>query len=232
MVVGNSIAISNVVVAEANAPKNGILETTDSLFVITWTINTPDTITGKSLTIDGKTVSPIYGPFGNSYAAQFGPLGAGTHNYDIQATDSKGDVADSAGTFNVVAAAALMVEASTLPSDNAQPLSAAQLPPIVAEAEHRLSGATGTDVAAALSGVLVQVADLPANMLGEASGSTIYVSPNAAGYGWFVDPTPSDDGEFTDVLGPYALAAANGSPAADRADLLTTVMHEMGHLLG
>ena len=38
--------------------------------------------------------------------------------------------------------------------------------------------------------------------------------------------------EFADVLGPNALAAQNGSPAANRVDLLTTVMHEMGHLLG
>jgi hypothetical protein len=34
------------------------------------------------------------------------------------------------------------------------------------------------------------------------------------------------------VLGPHTLAAGNGSPAAQQVDLLTTVMHEMGHVLG
>ncbi len=69
-------------------------------------------------------------------------------------------------------------------------------------------------------------------MLGEAEGSSIYISRNAAGYGWFVDPTPADDSEFSTSLGPYALAAPAGSAAADRVDLLTTVMHEMSHVLG
>jgi predicted Zn-dependent protease len=34
------------------------------------------------------------------------------------------------------------------------------------------------------------------------------------------------------VLGADTLAAQDGSAAAERADLLTTVMHEMGHALG
>ena len=83
-----------------------------------------------------------------------------------------------------------------------------------------------------MTGVSVQIGDLPTKMLGKAAGSTIYVSPTAAGYGWFVDSTPADDSEFTDPLGPYALAAGSGSPAANRVDLLTTVMHEMSHVLG
>ena len=50
-------------------------------------------------------------------------------------------------------------------------------------------------------------------LLGETVGNTILIDRDAAGYGWFVDPTPADDVEFADVLGPYALAAGNGSPA-------------------
>jgi len=120
-----------------------------------------------------------------------------------------------------------VVEASALPSGDAQPLTAAQLQPIVVEAERRLASATGIQVAAAMSGLSVQIADLPGNVLGEARDQTIYLSPTAAGYGWFVDPTPGDDLEFADLS-----AARKGSPAAQRVDLLTTVMHEMGHLLG
>jgi hypothetical protein len=50
------------------------------------------------------------------------------------------------------------------------------------------------------------------------------VDVTAAGYGWFVDPTPADDSEF-------GLGMA-GSPAAGRMDLLTVVMHELGHVIG
>ena len=41
-----------------------------------------------------------------------------------------------------------------------------------------------------------------------------------------------DNSEFADSLGSGHAAAGNGSPAANRVDLLTTVMHELGHVLG
>src|SRR5262249_22388550 len=44
--------------------------------------------------------------------------------------------------------------------------------------------------------------------------------------GWFVDPTPQDDAEFP----LRAASAADGGPAGD--DLLTAVLHELGHGLG
>jgi hypothetical protein len=83
-----------------------------------------------------------------------------------------------------------------------------------------------------MSGVSVQLADLPGNTLGEVAGDTIYIDCDAAGYGWFVDSTPSDDSEFSSLLSSYALGADKKTNAANRIDLLTTVMHEMGHVLG
>jgi hypothetical protein len=46
---------------------------------------------------------------------------------------------------------------------------------------------------------------------------------NAASWGWFVDSTPRSDAEFT--------TPANQGEQ-HRLDLLTVVMHEMGHVLG
>jgi hypothetical protein len=111
-------------------------------------------------------------------------------------------------------------------------LSDQQLTPLVTEAERRWALADGTQVLATMAGVKVGVADLPAGVLGETVGKTILIDRDAAGYGWFVDPTPRTDVEFADVLGAYTLGARDGSPAANRADLLTTVMHELGHVLG
>ena len=48
---------------------------------------------------------------------------------------------------------------------------------------------------------------------------------------WFVDPTPLDNSEFP-VATDQGLQADNGSPAAGRMDLLTVLLHEMGHTLG
>ena len=87
---------------------------------------------------------------------------------------------------------------------------------------------TGSQV---LAGVSVQIADLPGNLLGEEIGKTILIDRDAAGYGWFIDPTPQDDAEFTH-LAADVLVAKPQTAAAGHADLLTAVMHEMGHVLG
>ena len=77
----------------------------------------------------------------------------------------------------------------------------------------------------------IEVADLPGNLLGATMDGKILIDRDAAGFGWFVDPTPGDDEEFTlDGLG--SLVARQNTAADGRADLLTTVMHELGHVLG
>jgi hypothetical protein len=63
-------------------------------------------------------------------------------------------------------------------------------------------------------------------------GGTIWLDTDAAGYGWFLDGTPEDDAEFTIALREGERRAENGSSAAGRMDLLTVVMHELGHVLG
>jgi hypothetical protein len=88
-----------------------------------------------------------------------------------------------------------------------------------------------TEQRAVLDRLDVRVADLPGYTLGQAVGSTITLDVDAAGHGWFIDPTPASNEEFTTV-GRDGLVATTDSPAAGRADLLTAIMHEMGHLLG
>jgi hypothetical protein len=76
------------------------------------------------------------------------------------------------------------------------------------------------------------VADLPGAELGREEGGTITLDADAAGHGWFVDPTPADSSEFRRRLADGALAATPGSAAYGRMDLLTAVNHELGHRLG
>jgi hypothetical protein len=56
-----------------------------------------------------------------------------------------------------------------------------------------------------------------------AEAGVIWLDINAASWGWFIDPTPSDDSEFV---------TPGDQGEQDRMDLLTVLMHEMGHLLG
>jgi hypothetical protein len=83
-----------------------------------------------------------------------------------------------------------------------------------------------------LSDLAFQVADLPDGVLGQVTGTTILIDRDASGLGWFVDPTPADDAEFTWTGDPASLAALDGSDAAGRMDLLSVLMHEIGHVIG
>jgi hypothetical protein len=67
-----------------------------------------------------------------------------------------------------------------------------------------------------LRSVTYSIADLPGWYLGEASPGHVTLDSTAAGNGWFIDRTPTTD---------------NDVPAG-KLDLLTTIMHEMGHQLG
>lgn len=106
-----------------------------------------------------------------------------------------------------------------------------ELTPIVAEAKRRLSLQGGTAWEAALAAVTVELADLPSGKLGSDVGSLVRIDRDADGFGWFVDSTPGDDSEFG-VVKTLTERIATKDLAADRVDLLTAVMHEMGHAVG
>jgi hypothetical protein len=65
-----------------------------------------------------------------------------------------------------------------------------------------------------------------------ATNHEIVLDDNALGHGWFVDPSPQDDRDFGRVVAPTERQAEPGTSAAGRVDLLTVVMHELGHLAG
>jgi hypothetical protein len=75
----------------------------------------------------------------------------------------------------------------------------------------------------ALGQVTVGIADFPSPWLGMAFPGAIWIDQNAAGYGWYLDPTAATDAAFP---------ATPGSPAYGKVDLLTVVEHELGHELG
>jgi hypothetical protein len=83
-----------------------------------------------------------------------------------------------------------------------------------------------------LHAVTLRLADLPGAALGQEVSGTLFVDMDAAGRGWFVDDTPEDDADFAKQGGGSALAAIESSKAFGKVDLLTVVMHELGHALG
>ena len=75
------------------------------------------------------------------------------------------------------------------------------------------------------------VADLEGKVAAVTRGAQVVFDASGAGFGWFVDPTPHEHGEFKQgsTLG---MDAPENSPAHGRLDLLTVLIHELGHVLG
>jgi hypothetical protein len=116
---------------------------------------------------------------------------------------------------------------------DAPPISAGELTPVVGAAIARWAETgIGSAKVAELRHVSVQLADLHGAFLGLEGDNTILIDPTADGYGWFVDHSPMNDSEFVSTLNPQEEIAPAGSPANGRMDLLTVMMHEMGHVLG
>lgn len=133
-------------------------------------------------------------------------------------------IADAVRIFRVFpsyAPAPLVAAGLPLGAPASATIASSDLQPLVTEALRRWQSA-GVDVSG-LDDLSVGIADLGGRTLGLASGHTITLDDNAAGWGWFVDPTPGDDSEFT-TLGNQG--------ERNRMDLLTVLEHEIGHALG
>jgi subtilisin-like proprotein convertase family protein len=167
----------------------------------TWTLEVRDDQNGKIGTLNGWSLIVDH-------------VAGSTGQHLLAAMTEDADATAPAGLATPPAAP--KAAASVRPAD---------LPSLLAEAVRRLSL---TDIAA-LSGITVQIADLPGRELGAYRDGVVYLDVDAAGHGWFVDRTPRDDREFAVDAG--ALMATR-SRAAQGMDLLSVIAHELGHAAG
>jgi hypothetical protein len=110
-------------------------------------------------------------------------------------------------------------------------LSQAELAGLVDAAIQRWidAGASAGQVAA-MRAVDVGIVDMSGIYVGSARPGTISVDSDAGGFGWFVDSTPNEDSEFEGS--GTKLTADLGGAAEGKVDLLTVLMHELGHQIG
>jgi VCBS repeat-containing protein len=118
---------------------------------------------------------------------------------------------------------------------SSQTLSMDELTPILAIAIQHWAdaGASAAQIAQleqATSHITITDMATP-GVLAETDWNGITIDSNAAGWGWFIDPTPKDNSEFTATGSPNELLASGGD-AAGHMDLLTVVEHELGHIIG
>ena len=141
-------------------------------------------------------------------------------------------IADGFGEVTILnddPAPLLAAEKAKGPHKDVELLTQEQLDLIVEEAIARWETAlvdTDIDVAGILGEIDFQVMDYKGygrGILGTTTADVITIDADAAGWGWYVDQTPTDDSEFEVV---------DGGEEENRMDLLTVVMHEIGHALG
>ena len=88
----------------------------------------------------------------------------------------------------------------------------------------------------------IEIQDLPTGQLAEATitsydtnnrpnSGTLTLDTDGNSLGWFIDTTPDDNTEFDQTITTTAYRATTGA-AAGKYDLLTTILHELGHLKG
>ena len=136
---------------------------------------------------------------------------------------------DNGGTFTATTGTVTLPDPTPRPpvmaadgqGAGAAHLTDADLASIVQEAIARWS-ATGltTHEQGLLAAATFDVVDMPDGQLGGTFVTSVQIDLDGAGHGYFVDSTPADDAEFATGSGPAGI------------DLLTVVMHELGHVLG
>ncbi|MDB5390552.1 MAG: choice-of-anchor domain, partial [Planctomycetaceae bacterium] len=147
----------------------------------------------------------------------------------------------SAGANGYVIADAVRIEQVAPPEGMSQPaanpvsqtLSEKDLQSVAKQAIARWK-ATGLSSSqlAALNNIHFGVQSLPGGELAVRSKNVISIDQNAAGFGWYVDGSSKSDKAFPIKLTATEMEATGGSPAFGKMDLLTVVMHELGHVLG
>jgi hypothetical protein len=176
------------------------------------------TFAAPQSTSDGAIQEKPLGDPGVSTAEENGSGGA------TGSGDSGGITTDQGGAPGPVP-----VDSSPVVDDGV--VSQAEVSFLVDQAIARWAAAGATsDQLAAMRSATFMVADMPGVEAGTSSGHTILLDSNGAGFGWFVDSTPGDDSEYNGS--GTRLTANEGGPAAGKLDLLTVIMHELGHQAG
>ncbi len=155
------------------------------------------------------------------------------HSGDIPPPIDDGDTANGSGGTGGKGDG----HAGDLPTDNAHPvivddnvLSQAELDYLVDAAIQRwIDAGASAEQVAAMRAANFSVADMTGVQLGMSDGANILIDNDGGRAGWFLDTTPDADEEYA---GSGTRLTATGGAAAEGVDLLTVLMHELGHQAG
>ena len=185
-------------------------------------------LTFKGASVSAQVDGSMVGSFGYNSAVVDGRLGIFSHSGTASFDEVRIRTNDPAFDGDSLLAAGMAAD----PAGSEATVSAEDLAAMVSAARASLAASGEVEPAATLDDLpSLEVADLPGLVLARTEEGVIRVDIDAAGHGWFVDPTPGVDEEFGRVI-DGGRAAEAGSDAWGRMDLLTAVTHELGHVVG
>lgn len=168
----------------------------------------------SDINYDGAVNLTDLGVFNNAYGA---PTVDPTADINGDAAINFGDL----GPFNVEFGRSrplpLMAIAGENTSGSAPAITTAEIAAVVAAAKALVPGSEN---------IPVQIADLPGAIVGQFYQGTLTLDATAASWGWFVDATPGDSREFSSA------GVALTKSSLGRIDLLSVLVHELGHAVG
>jgi Ca2+-binding RTX toxin-like protein len=228
-----TISIDDIAVREGrktNGTKATVVITLSgaSLDPVTVELSTQDGTaqSGEDYVADSATITFAPGETRQTYTLYVNgdTTGEADETFYVNLSNADGaTIADDQAVVTIINDDKMLTAAEAAPEGvTIEDLSEASLDAIAAEALDRWAEALelGADEIAALNALEFEIVEYGGLTLGVSGEDTIYIDADAAGYGWFVDPTPWDDVEFTGGTAPAGM------------DLMTVVMHELGHVLG
>jgi RHS repeat-associated protein len=180
-----------------------------------------------------QQLAPNDGTFSGQTWKSLGVYAITTGVATVELNDHASGRVGADGIIAVAAPPQLLAGTPKVADATAHQVTPAELEAVGAAAiAHWESAQPSAGVRSALSAAQFQVGDLGGAYLGVTSANVITIDRDAAGYGWFVDPTPADEREFGALNAAGEFRAVMGGPAVGSVDLLTVVSHELGHVLG
>jgi Putative Ig domain/Matrixin len=202
-------------------------------FNVTVTGGTPSatlTLTSSPALPNGLAFNPNNGKFswpGNLSASLAGNL------YTLTFTADNGVSPDATLVVYWQIANPQLLAGPANTNPNAKSLTQAQLKPIVNAAIKLWQKAGISSIQTALlRSASITIGNLQGTgELADTANGKIVIDATADGDGWYIDKSPLANKGFTRITGTSQYVAKSG-PASKEVDLLTVVMHEMGHILG
>jgi len=185
-------------------------------------------------TVNTSTSSETGAPFGGGFIGGAACAGPTTTSVDPALTIASASAVggDETSTASVIGGDLLRTTSGEAPKDDSiQKLSQSELNWMAQAALQRWSEAgIAAEDFARMQAATFEVVDLPNGQIAGMASGHIKIDETGAGYGWFIDQSPLEDGEFQVEVPGKELQTIQLSPARGKLDLLTVLMRELGQV--